>query len=303
MKKTGYWASVVVLIGAWLLSAAWELGAAVQDQAEMVVIAGGPSVRGTPHGLGDSDEEPSRTIHLDAFRLDREEVTNRRYRTFLQATGHRVPEHCCDPSYNLWGGRDLDASRLDHPVVNVDWYDAEAFCRWAGKRLPREAEWEKAARGKEGRLFPWGDVWDRARANGASYWAEREFSSTEEAKVWWTEDGATLLAKKGRQGIVTVTEQALPQGATPNGLQHMAGNVWEWVADWYDPAYYAMAPERNPSGPGSGDYKVLRDGSWLNHQAFLRSAVRDGSRPTVRNHGTGFRCAQDIGTNLEHNTP
>lgn len=303
MMGTGRWVSTLVLAGAGLLSATSGAGASVHDQDEMAVIAAGSFVRGTPQGMGDPDEVPQRTLYLDAFRLDREEVTNRRYRTFLQATGHRIPEHCCDPSYNLWTGGNLDSSLLDHPVVNVDWHDAEAFCRWAGKRLPSEAEWERAARGTKGRVFPWGDEWDRTRANGASYWAEREFSSAEEAKAWWAEEGAMLLIQKGRQGIATVAEQALPQGATPEAVQQLAGNVWEWVADWYDPSYYAVAPERNPPGPASGEYKVLRGGSWLNQQAFLRGAVRDGSRPTMRNHGTGFRCAQDIGRNLGPVTP
>lgn len=299
----GRWASTLILIWVGLLPAAGRAGALTLDQAEMAVIAAGSFVRGTPQGLGDPDEVPQRTLYLDAFRLDREEVTNRRYRTFLRVTGHRVPEHCCDPSYNLWTGADLAALLLDHPVVNVDWHDAEAFCRWAGKRLPTEAEWERAARGTNGRVFPWGDQWDRTRANGASRWAERELSSAEEAKAWWMEGGAALLVEKGRQGIATVTEQSLPQGATLEAVLQMAGNVWEWVADWYDPAYYAVAPERNPPGPLSGEYKVLRGGSWLNHLAFLRGAVRDGSRSTMRNHGTGFRCAQDIDKHLEQVTP
>lgn len=228
---TERWAAALVLAWVGLLPATERTGTLALDQAEMAVIAAGPFVRGTPQGLGDSDEGPQRTLYLDAFRLDREEVTNRRYRVFLLATGHRVPEH------------------------------------------------------------------------GASYWAGRELSSAEEATAWWTEEGAPLLAQKGRQGIVTTTEQSLPQGRTPEAVLQMAGNVWEWVADWYDPAYYAVAPERNPPGPASGEYKVLRGGSWLNHHGFLRGAVRDGSRSTMRNHGTGFRCAQDIGKNVEQVIP
>lgn len=266
----------------------------VEAEGDMVTIMAGTFLRGSLPGDGDPDEEPQRVLYLDGFRLDRQEVTNRRYRAFLQATGHRTPEHCCDPSYNLWDGYEIDASRLDHPVVNVDWHDAEAFCRWDGKRLPREAEWERAARGTHGRRFPWSDLWDRTRANGASYWANQDLLTVEAAKAWWAEEGAALLNQEEAHGLATLPEQALPLGATPEGLVHLAGNVWEWVADWYDPAYYAVAPERNPPGPASGEYKVLRGGSWLNHQAFLRGAVRDGSRPTMRNHGTGFRCAQDL---------
>jgi formylglycine-generating enzyme required for sulfatase activity len=263
------------------------------DAEPMVLIPEGPFIRGSPDGQGDEDEHPQRTIRLRPFALDRHEVTNRRYQAFLKATKHRVPEHCCDPSYNLWRGTDIAPALLDHPVVNVDWFDAEAFCKWVGKRLPTEAEWEKAARGSEGRLYPWGNGWDRTKVNGVAYWAGQEFNSQEEAKVWWGEGGVEIIEKRGTQGMLTLPVTALEQGATPTGLMHMAGNVWEWVADWYDPKYYTAAPEQNPQGPENGEYKVLRGGSWLNQHHLLRATARDGSRSTMRNHGTGFRCAKD----------
>lgn len=263
------------------------------DGAPMVLIPEGPFLRGSPPGQGDPDEQPQRTIQLGAFYLDQYEVTNRRYQTFLKATNHRVPEHCCDPSYNLWKGTEIAASLLEHPVVNVDWLDARAYCKWAGKRLSTEAEWEKAARGPEGRVFPWGNQQDRMRANGASYWSGTDFASPEEAKAWWAENGAEVIATKGVQGILTLPVTALEQGATPTGLMHLAGNVWEWVSDWYDPKYYETSLDKNPKGPDGGEYKVLRGGAWLNHRHLLRTTARDGSRPTMRNHGTGFRCAAD----------
>lgn len=264
-----------------------------RDGAPMVLIPEGPFLRGSPPGQGDPDEQPQRMIHLDAFYLDRYEITNRHYQAFLKATNHRAPEHCCDPSYNLWTSREIATELLDHPVVNVDWFDADAYCRWAGKRLPTEAEWEKAARGTEARLYPWGSQWDPTRANGVAYWAGRDFATADEAKIWWGEAGAELL-KKGVQGILTLPVTALEAGATPTGLMHLAGNVWEWVADWYDPQYYAASPDQNPKGPEAGEYKVLRGGSWLNHRHLLRTTARDASRPTMRNHGTGFRCAADM---------
>ncbi|HXF94123.1 MAG TPA: formylglycine-generating enzyme family protein [Nitrospiraceae bacterium] len=262
------------------------------DGAPMALIAEGPFLRGSAAGQGDPDEEPQRTIMLNAFYIDKYEVTNRRYQVFLKATAHRTPEHCCDPSYNVWRGTEIDPVLLDHPVVNVDWFDAEAYCKWAGKRLPTEAEWEKAARGPKGRLYPWGNAWDPKRANGASHWAGNDFASPAEVAAWWADAGAALLAEKGIRGMLTLPVTALESGATPEGVMHLAGNLWEWVADWYDPAYYAAAPERNPPGPETGDYKVLRGGSWLNHRRMLRTTARDGSRPTTRNHGTGFRCVR-----------
>jgi formylglycine-generating enzyme required for sulfatase activity len=265
-----------------------------KDGAAMVLIQEGPFLRGSAEGQGDADEHPQRTITLSAFHIDKYEVTNRRYQAFLRATQHRTPEHCCDPSYNLWRGTDIAPKLLDHPVVNVDWHDAVAYCTWEGKRLPTEAEWEKAARGIEGREYPWGNQHDRMRANGVSYWSGTDFGSPEEARAWWgSENGSGVIATKGVQGILTVPVTELEKGATPTSLMHMAGNVWEWTADWYDPKSYENVEERNPKGPEGGEFKVHRGGSWLNYRGLLRSAVRDGSRPTMRNHGTGFRCAKN----------
>ena len=277
-----------------LLSPAQAAEFTGKDGAPMVLIAEGPFLRGSAESQGDPDEHPQRTITLSAFYLDRYEVTNRRYQVFLKATNHRVPEHCCDPSYNLWKGAEIAAKLLDHPVVNVDWHDAVAYCTWAGKRLPTEAEWEKAARGIEGREYPWGNQHDRMRANGVSYWSGTDFGSADETKSWWGSDNGTgVIATKGTQGTLTIPVTELEKGATPTGLMHMAGNVWEWVADWYDPKYYENSPDVNPKGSEGGEFKVHRGGSWLNHRGLLRSAVRDGSRSTMRNHGTGFRCAKD----------
>jgi formylglycine-generating enzyme required for sulfatase activity len=276
-----------------LSSPAWATEIIGQDGAPMVLIEAGPFLRGSPEGQGDADEHTQRTITLSAFYIDRYEVTNRQYQAFLKATGHRIPEHCCNPAYNLWQGTSIDERLLDHPVVNVDWYDAVAYCTWAGKRLPTEAEWEKAARGTNGREYPWGNEQDRMRANGISYWAGTDIDSPEEAKAWLdSEQGQTVLAIKGIQGILTLPVTALERGATPTGLMHMAGNVWEWTADWYDPTYYEKAEAHDPKGPVAGEFKVHRGGSWLNHRGLLRSAARDGSRPTMRNHGIGFRCAK-----------
>ncbi len=264
----------------------------VTESGPMIHVAAGPFFRGAPETQGDPDEHPQRQIYISGFSIDQFEVTNRQYQAFVQASGHRTPEHCCDTSYNLWTGATVLERQLDHPVTNVDWFDAQAFCAWAKKRLPTEAEWEKAARGSQGRLFPWGDVWDPRKVNGAAYWAGRDFETADGAKAWWADAGNELLGQKGDHGMLTLPVSALPEGATPEGVMHLAGNVWEWTADWYEATYYELAPDRDPGGPAEGAYKVTRGGSWLNHRHLLRTTARDGARPSMRNHGTGFRCAR-----------
>jgi formylglycine-generating enzyme required for sulfatase activity len=212
-------------------------------------------------------ERPRRRVWLDAFYIDRHEVTFERYRAFLEATGREPP---------FWGeawAREYDwvdgkypEGYGDHPVVVVSWHDADAFCRWAGGRLPTEAEWEKAARGTDGRRYPWGDRYETMRAN-----------------AYGEEDGHLTSAAAG----------SYPSGESPYGARDMAGNVWEWCADWYDPAYYSRGPERNPKGPAEGARKVVRGGSLGAVPALLRTTFRMGNDPTFRAAAIGFRCVKD----------
>ena len=197
-------------------------------------------------------ESPRHRVHLDAFYIDRYEVTNAQYQRFVDATNRRKPA-ISDPAF----------AGPTQPVVGVTWNDADAYCKWAGKRLPTEAEWEKAARGPEGRRYPWGDEWDERRANG------------------------------NRRLTKTTPVGSYPDGASPYGIHDMAGNVWEWVADWYGSGTYERSGRtQNPTGPRTGDRKVLRGGSAFDGPEGLRSANRLAYLPTDQDGNVGCRCAK-----------
>jgi len=222
-----------------------------RDGAEMVSVPAGEFWMGSDEG--DAVEKPRRRVYLDAFRIDKFEVTNALYRRFMESTGRAAPSYWNDAKWN----------EPQQPVVGVSWNDAEVYCSWAGKRLPTEAEWEKAARGTDGRKYPWGEQWDGTRANSA------------ESKI-------------GK----TVGVGSNPNGVSPYGAHDLAGNVWEWVADWYDESSYGRAPGKNPKGPDSGQYRVLRGGSWDNGLGLLRTSGRGSYSPADRNYYIGFRCAR-----------
>ena len=199
------------------------------------------------------DEKPQHDVVLDAFWIDRTEVTNAMYARCVQAGACTAPMH--SSRYGL-------ATHAGHPVTGVTWFQAQEYCAWAGRRLPTEAEWEKAARGPDGRLFPWGD--------GAP--------------------GSSLLNFDGQVGDTT-TVGSYPAGASPYGVLDMAGNVWEWTADWYARDYYADSPQANPPGPASGNLRVLRGGAWGVDAGAVRAANRFWAFPG-RNDFDGFRCAR-----------
>ncbi len=240
-----------------------------KDGAPMVPVPAGPFPMGVPKGDRDGgrDEYPRHDVSLDKYYIDKFEVTNGRYLEFIKATGYRLPQHPQDPKRNLWQGSLMPESVSDRPVINVDWYDAEAYCKWAGKRLPTEAEWEKAAHGTESRRFPWGNV-------------EPTHKHLNFNQRW-----------QGEKTLMPVG--SYEAGKSPFGAYDMAGNVWEWVADWYDPAYYEKSPPRNPQGPESGTHKVLRSSGWQVETPLVRIFTRVKSDPLIRNESTGFRCAAD----------
>ena len=220
-------------------------------------------------------EIPKRQIALDAYYIDQYEVSNRLYRRFIETTGR--------PSPQFW--EDERFQQPDHPVLGVTWYDADAYCKWAGKRLPTEAEWEKAARGPQEYSYPWGNSWDSKRTNTASYWAGQSFPSITK----WAEWMQTAL-DRGKAGPVEIGK--FSSGISPYGVHDMAGNVSEWVFDWYAPYASQSTLIRNPKGADSGAMKVHRGGSWSVSSIFARSAYRARENPERGSPYIGMRCAK-----------
>ncbi len=224
------------------------------------------------------DESPAHMVFLDPYLIDKYEVSNKNYKDFIKLTGHSAPAYWDDPRLN----------RPELPVVGVSWNDARTYCEYVSKRLPTEAEWEKAARGPHGNLYPLGNDFDPARAN---------FGKTHEA---------------------TMPVDSYPDGVSFYGLHHMAGNVFEWVSDWYDPRFYSrLEPMVNPTGPskpvwlgGTGTYvdfltlgekRVIRGGSWIAPEATLRATHRFWNHPSNNSYGVGlgFRCAKTAPPDIE----
>lgn len=210
-------------------------------------------------------ERPVHRVFVEAFHLSISPITNEQYARFVHATGHRAPSlddrrvqrENWDPDTKMY-----PPERARHPVVLVSWHDAHAYCEWAGGRLPTEAEWEKAARGGlEGKLYPWGDELTPALAN------------------YDNQGGTTAVGAYPANGY---------------GLHDMAGNVWEWTADWYNPRYYSCSSLSNPRGPETGTTKVLRGGAWLLFAEFCRVAYRFRNSPDFRFNLIGFRLARSL---------
>jgi sulfatase modifying factor 1 len=255
------------------------------DGAPMVLIPAGDFQMGDSFNEGNSDERPVHTVYLDAFYIDKYEVTNAQYRKFVQATGHKEPEGYIyvNSSWALgkpWQDKNYNGD--NQPVMCVSWDDAKAYADWAGERLPTEAEWEYAARGGlSGKRYVWGNEWPPPK--NAENFADETFGKV--FAGWWTidgyDDGYAYTAPVGK--------------FTPNGygLYDMAGNVWEWCADWYGSNYYASSPKSNPTGPSSGLYRVLRGGSWdfRDNGLDLRTAARGYNVPSGAGGGLGFRCS------------
>ncbi len=248
-----------------------------KDNAEMVLVQAGEFTMGsTDQQVAEAKQEfkklcdtcnldfldaekPQHIVFLDSYWIDQYEVTNGLYKKCVDDSA------CQRPAENKSFTRDsyFGNSNFDNfPVLYVSWDDARNYCAWAEKRLPTEAEWEKAARGTDGRIFPWGNEFEQSRVNNDNVVGD----TTEVGKY--------------------------PKGASPYGAMDMAGNVWEWVNDWYDSNYSNNTPRANPQGPASGGSRVLRGGSWNDYATFVRAAGRINNSPSNHNYNVGLRCAQ-----------
>jgi formylglycine-generating enzyme required for sulfatase activity len=241
------------------------------DGMVMVYVTGGEFKMGRAWDLADH----AHTVELDSYWIDQTEVTNVHFRRCVEAGACRAPTSCSwgEPTYG-------DESKADHPVICVTWQAAGDYCRWAGGRLPTEAEWEYAARGPDSAVYPWGDEFDGTRLNSC------DVNCTHEGqRVIDYDDGYAQTSPAG----------SYPTGVSWCGALDMAGNVWEWVADWHGP--YPLTRQTNPTGPESGSERLIRGGSWFddNEFGFLRADNRHPYDPRADNNLIGFRCVVPVG--------
>ncbi|MDI6807890.1 MAG: formylglycine-generating enzyme family protein [Candidatus Eisenbacteria bacterium] len=286
-----YWSQVVAMV---FVSDGPAIG------GEMVFVPAGNFTMGSTSGS--FDEQPQHTVYLNAFYIDKYEVTNADFEAFINAGGYTVvgfwsPEGWSAKVSGGWTqpvywGQSAYRSGSGYPgfpVIGVSWYEAEAYANFVGKRLPTEAEWEKAARGTDARTYPWGEGIDGTRANYSASGDPYESGSAKITPVGFYD---------GRLNPSPPFQTTNSPG--PYGAYDQAGNVWEWVRDWYSSTYYSVSPSSNPLGPTTGSYRVFRGGGWLNNTPDLRCARRNNYYPSARNQHVGggyydtfgFRCAR-----------
>ena len=228
----------------------------------MVLVPAGAFTMGAVSGDFDADETPPHVVYLDDYYIDAVEVTNAQFARFVNGSGYQTDAEKAGDSTTWRSFNSADRQRF--PVIFVSWNDATRYCAWVGKRLPTEAEWEKAARGATKRIYPWGNTF-----NG-------NFANTADA------------------GIGQPVAVASRSAQSPYGLYDAVGNVWEYVQDWYDGGYYTDSPRANPRGPSAGTFKVIRGGSFKTQPDRATTTAREKISPDSRGDDVGFRCARDV---------
>ncbi|MGV8125104.1 MAG: formylglycine-generating enzyme family protein [Candidatus Xenobiia bacterium LiM19] len=239
----------------------------LRDGAVMRYIPAGSCVIGSPDGEGDDDEHPRHTVQLGAYYIYTKEVTNGQFSNFIASAGYDAEGEW---EYSAKPGRE------SHPVLNVTWNDARAYCTWAGGQLPTEAQWEKAARGDNGFKYPWGDEWKDDLCN-------------------WRQGPPRPLMANIVDSRGTLPGGSFPEGKSPFGIMDMAGNVAEWCSDYYDEHYYSTSPQIDPRGPDGGEDRVIRGGSWaVADYDMMRCADRVRLSPIMRLNTLGFRVVKPL---------
>ncbi len=255
-----------------------ESGSNMRKGGEMVLIPGGTFEMGRADGKPHYDNVPLHTVNIDSFYMDKYEVTVGQFKQFLNETGF-------DFNWSLWEKFHV-SPRNNHPMVGVNWYEAEKYAQWAGKRLPTEAEWEYAARGGlDGQRYPWGNFITKNDANFHKYWKDDD-----------EYENSTMAGKDIWKYSTSPVGSFDPNGF---GLYDMAGNAAEWCSDWYHEDYYAISPLENPKGPETGETRVTRGGHWYSWHKGLRVYNRGSNPPDVKwwQDVQGFRCASDSDSN------
>lgn len=264
-----------------------------KDSMPMVFVPAGEFTMGNNGENADKNESPEHQVYLDAFWIYQHEVTNRQFGEYIQQTGLMTSAEIQGWSWVFGNGsKKVDGAfwsapegydtnvnnRQDHPVVHISYSDAVNYCKWAGGRLPTEAEWEKAARGTDSRTFPWGE----SPVTGS----EANFCDVQCSMEWSNKSYDDNYATTAPAGTY-------PEGGSVYGVMDMAGNVWEWVADYYERRYYEDSPLDNPLGPDSGENYVIRGGSWVSEPQYLTCTTRYLSDPDETSNDHGFRCVFD----------
>ena len=264
MRFIKFWLFWILVIG---VSSGRVVEVALADRLvmpEMVLIPAGEYLMGTEEGKGRSDEHPKHKVYLDAFYFDQFEVTGADFEEYLS---YNPNQH---PTITGWWDRQARPDMKKRPVFGLSWKRCTNYCQWRGKRLATEAEWERAAAGLDGRKYPWGNSLPDDKRAGFNR--------------------CCFI----RKGLSTYEVGSFHAGATPNGIYDLAGNIAEWVYDWYDENYYKNSEYANPRGPKNGVNHTIRGGAWNSLSGYLRSSARYGYDEAKDFYGIGCRCAMSV---------